>query len=103
MKKRSNDQIQIEDLNVLYDNVIVESIVVSENNGVYLPQTYEMKPEFGTVVKVGEGRLLDDGTIRPIKVKVGNKVFFNKYLVTKFKLGVKEYYVIHEEDILAYV
>lgn len=93
----------IDDINVLYDNILVKSLIITEKNGVIVPQTYETKPEAGEVVAVGEGRLFDDGDIQPLKVKVGDIVLFNKYLSTKHNLSGQDYYLIREEDVIAYI
>lgn len=70
--------------------------------GIVLPDTAKEKPQEGEVVAVGKGRVSDDGSVRPLEVKVGDKVLFAKYSGTEVttKDG-NEYLIVKEEDILA--
>lgn len=97
-----NKDYSIEDFNILYDNVLVRAIEIEEVGGMVRPQQYDDKPEIAEVIKVGEGRIFDNGTIIPLKVKPGQVVFFNKYSVTKFNSDGNDYYIVREEDIIAY-
>ena len=93
----------IENFKVLGSKILVEVITVEETkDGVYIPNSYEDKPEVGTVIKVGEGYMLDNGTIVPLKVSVGDTVYFNKYSSVKFRIDSKDYYTIREDDIDLY-
>ena len=57
----------LDKLKVLWDNILVEPLIETETDGIIRPQQYEDKPEYGTVVKIGQGRLLDNGeTIEPV-------------------------------------
>jgi len=98
----SSTKVDIDKMNILYDNVLVKPKVMEEIDDVLTPQQYEDKPEFGEVIKVGEGRIFDNGTIIPLKVQPGDIVYFNKYSTTKMKLGTIEYHIIREEDIVSY-
>ena len=94
------------DFKLLYDNVLLEAIVMEDvdtETGLYRPQGYEDKPELGRVVSKGDGRLFDNGTIVPLKVEVGDVVYFNKYSSVKVRLNTTDFYIIHEEDIQAYL
>ena len=71
--------------------------------GIILPDTAKEKPQEGKVVAVGKGRLLEDGTVRPLEVKVGDTVLFPKYSGTEINHGEMEYLILREEDILAVV
>lgn|SRR3990167_7422208 len=87
---------------VIYDNIIIEPIKETEAVGdLVLPQGYEDKPQLGTVIKVGEGRLMENGIIVPFNVKIGDVILFNKYSTTQFLLKGKEYLVLRSEDIIA--
>ncbi len=88
--------------NILYDNVLIKAIEVEEVGGIYRPQQYDDKPEIGEVIKIGEGRIFDNGTVIPLKVKIGDTVFFNKYSTTKFNSNGIDYYIVREEDIICY-
>lgn len=90
----------------LGDRVLIQ-ILEAENKtkgGIVLPDTAKEKPQEGKVVAVGKGRTLEDGTVKPLEVKVGDKVLFSKYSGTEVttKEG-EEYLVIKEDDILAII
>lgn len=101
-KKPSKEIYAIEDFNILYDNVLVLPIDIDEVNGIVRPQQYDDKAEIAKVLKVGEGRIFDNGTIIPLRVKPGHIVFFNRYSTTKSNLNGTDYLIIREEDIIAY-
>jgi chaperonin GroES len=89
-------------LNVLGDNVFVEAIREKERAGVVRGITTDDKPELGTVLRVGPGRYTESGELIPTFVKPGMVVLFNQYTTTKFNIAGKNYYVLREEDIVAY-
>jgi chaperonin GroES len=68
--------------------------------GIYIPDTAKEKPQEGTVVAVGPGKLNDDGTRTPMEVAVGDVVVFSKFAGTEYKEGDTEYLVVREDDIL---
>jgi chaperonin GroES len=70
-------------------------------SGIVLPDTAKEKPQKGTVVAVGSGKLLDNGSRAPMEVKAGDAVVFSKYSGTEVKEGDKNYLVVRESDILA--
>lgn len=100
---KSPKKLKITDFNVMYDNIFVRGIDVQEKDGIITPSNYEDKPELGEVLAVGEGRVFDNGNIVPLKVKVGDLVYFNMYSTTKFNLDGEDFYVVREEDVVAYV
>ena len=61
------------------------------------------KPDQGEVLAVGNGKILEDGKVRPLDVKVGDKILFGKYSGQTVKIGDKEYLVMREEDVFAVV
>ncbi len=69
--------------------------------GIFLPDTAKEAPQWGTVVKVGPGKVLDNGEKRPMTVKEGDKVIFGKYSGSKVKIGADELLFMREEDIMA--
>jgi chaperonin GroES len=71
--------------------------------GIVLPDTAKDKPARGTVVSVGDGRLLDNGKRAPFQVKVGDRVVFSSYAGDEFKLGERKLLLLREEDILAII
>ena len=90
----------------LNDRVIVEPLEQEEMTaaGIYVPETAKEKPQEGTVLAVGPGRLLDSGGRAPIDVHEGDRVLFAKYAGTEFKMnGDKRYLILGEKDILAIV
>ncbi len=87
------------------DRVVVKPAAKEEvtKSGIVIPDTAKEKPQEGTVVAVGNGRLLDNGDRAPISVQVNDRVLFAKYGGTEFKLDGEEYLVLKEDDILAVV
>ncbi|MCI5566505.1 MAG: co-chaperone GroES [Veillonellaceae bacterium] len=70
-------------------------------SGIVLPDTAKEKPQEGTIVAVGTGKLLDNGERAKMEVKAGDKVLFSKYSGTEVKVDEKKYLVVRESDILA--
>ncbi len=68
--------------------------------GIYIPDTAKEKPQEGTVVAVGPGKLTDDGKRIPMELSVGDTVVYSKYGGTEFKDGDTEYLVLREDDVL---
>jgi chaperonin GroES len=96
----------IETMNIkpLHDNVIVKPISEDEVTkfGLVIPETIDKeKPEKGEVIAVGAGKILDNGQLAPMSVKVGDKVMFKKYSPDEIKIDGKEVLVISERDIIA--
>jgi chaperonin GroES len=87
------------------DRVVVKPAAKEEvtKSGIVLPDTAKEKPQEGTVIAVGSGRLLDNGDRAVIDVHEGDRVLFAKYGGTEFKLDGEEYLVLKESDILAIV
>jgi chaperonin GroES len=71
--------------------------------GIVIPDTAKEKPIQGEVMAVGTGKILEDGKVRPLDVKVGDKVLFGKYAGTEVKVDDKEVLVLREEDIMGVV
>ncbi len=90
-------------LKPLHANVIVKPLTkeTMTKSGIVIPDTVSQeKPEQGEVVAVGPGRLLDNGQLAPLGVKVGDKVMFRKYSPDEIKVDDQEYLVIKEQDIM---
>ncbi len=87
------------------DRVVVKPAAKEEitKSGIVIPDTAKEKPQEGTVVAVGSGRLLDNGDRAPIDVHEGDRILFAKYGGTEFKLDGEEYLVLKENDILAII
>lgn len=99
-QKKERNNIDLLTGKLLYDQVLIEPIVLKESaNGLINTQQYEDKPEFGKVLLVGNGRLLDTGTVVKPLVKAGDVVLFQKYSAQRIRVGGKDYLIIREEDI----
>lgn len=86
----------------LNDNVLVKAIREKENvHGLVDLQQRDDKPEFGTVVAVGPGRILDSGELVPPGVKIGDVIFFGKYSTEETRSLSEDYYIIRAEDVKA--
>lgn len=92
-------------LQPLGDRVVVEREAAEERTagGIVLPDSAKDKPSRGTVIAVGDGRLLDDGSRAPLQVKVGDKVLFTSYAPETVRLNEEEILLMREEDILAVI
>ena len=87
----------------LGNRVVVEPLEGEEqvsSGGIYIPDTAKEKPQEGTIVAVGPGRLTDEGAIVPMELEVGDSVVYSKYAGTEYKEGNIEYLVLREDDIL---
>ena len=93
------------DLQPLGDRLIVELLDVEETTvgGIVLPDTAQEKPQRGTVLAVGPGNLNDNGERVTPDVAAGDTIVFSKYGGTEIKVGVNEYLILRESDILAKV
>lgn len=89
----------------LYDRILVKRIDTEEKTkgGIIIPDTAKEKPQDGKIIALGKGKLLEDGSIRPLDVKVGNKILFSKYGGTDINIDGEEYLILREDDILAIV
>lgn len=89
----------------LYDRILVQLRTEDEvtAGGIIIPDTAKERPQEGNIVSIGEGRRTDDGTLKPLAVKVGDKVLFGKYAGTEVKIEGDEYYIMREDDILGII
>ncbi len=89
----------------LQDRVLVARVAEEQKTkgGIIIPDTAKEKPIEGKVVAVGKGKILDDGSVRALDVKAGDRVLFAKYGGTEIKLGGEEYLILREEDLLGVV
>jgi chaperonin GroES len=90
----------------LGDHVLIKPLEAEEKTkgGILLPDTAKERPQEGEVIAVGKGRILENGTVQPLEVKVGDRVLYSKYAGTEIntKEG-EEFLIIKEEDILAII
>ena len=89
----------------LADRILVKLLEREEKSagGIILPDTAQEKPQEGKVVAVGKGRLLEDGTVKPLEVKVGDTILFAKYSGSEVAHQEKEFLILREDDVLAVV
>jgi chaperonin GroES len=94
-------------LKPLYDRVVVKPVEEKGEKktatGIIIPDSAKEKPSEGEVIAVGEGRLLENGQVAPLKVKVGDKVIYSKYAGNEFVVDGEEVIVLREDDILAII
>ena len=92
-------------LKPLGDRVVIRVLEQEEKtaSGIFLPDTAKEKPSQGEVVAVGPGKLQDDGKRVALDVKVGDKIFFSKYVGTEVKFEGTKYLIVSERDILAII
>lgn len=83
--------------------VVKQDKAATTQGGIYLPETAQDAPQWGTIVAVGKGKLLDNGQVRPMSVKQGDRVIFGKYSGTKMKVDSEELLFMREDDIMAVV
>jgi chaperonin GroES len=90
-------------LKPLRDKVVVERSEAEEKTagGIVLPDTAKDKPKQGTVMAVGPGRVLENGEVKALEVKKGDRVLFGSYAGTEVKVDGKDYLIMNESDILA--
>jgi chaperonin GroES len=89
----------------LHDRILVKRIEeeTTTKGGIIIPDTAKEKPQEGRVVAVGTGKQLEDGSVRPLDVKTGDKVLFGKYSGNEVTLDGDELVIIREEDVLAII
>ena len=92
-------------LRPLGDRVVIQPTAREEmtKSGIVLPDTAKEKPQEGTILAVGPGRILDDGKREAMDVKKGDKVLYAKYAGTEFKIDDDELLIVSQKDILAVV
>ncbi|NSW85863.1 MAG: co-chaperone GroES [Syntrophobacteraceae bacterium] len=92
-------------LRPLNDRVVVKRIEEEQKTagGIIIPDTAKEKPIQGEVVAVGNGKVMEDGSRRPLDVKAGDRVLFGKYAGTDIKVEGEELLIMREDDILAIV
>jgi len=89
----------------LHDRVIVKRLEEERKtaSGIVIPDTAAEKPDTGEVIAVGTGKVLEDGKVRPLEVKTGDKVLFGKYSGQTVKVDGVEYLVMREEDLMGVI
>ncbi len=89
----------------LHDRILVKR-VKEENKtkgGIIIPDTAKEKPIEAKVISVGNGKLLEDGSVRKLEVKKGDRVLFGKYSGTEVKIDGEEHLILREDDVLGVI
>ncbi len=89
----------------LHDRVIVKRVEEEKTSpgGIVIPDSATEKPLEGKVIAVGNGKLLDNGELRPLALKKGDKVLFAKYSGTEVKVRGEEYLIMREDDVIGVI
>jgi len=89
----------------LQDRIIVKRVQEEEKTkgGIIIPDTAKEKPIEGKVLAVGNGKVQEDGKVRPLDVKAGDRILFSKYAGTEVKIDGEEHLIMREEDILGVI
>ena len=92
-------------LKPLGDRLVVKQAEAQEKtkSGIILPDTAKEKPQEAKVVAVGPGKLLDDGAVKALEVKNGDRVLYGKYSGTEVRVQEEDYLILREDDVLAVV
>lgn len=86
----------------LHDRIVVKRLEEERKtaSGIVIPDTAAEKPDQGEVIAVGNGKVTDDGKVRPLDLKVGDKILFGKYAGQTVKVKGEEMLVIREDDVM---
>jgi len=89
----------------LQDRILVKRIDEEEKTkgGIIIPESAKEKPMEGKIIAVGKGKVLEDGKILPLDVKVGDKILFAKYAGTDIKIEGEEHLIMREEEVLCVI
>jgi chaperonin GroES len=86
----------------LHDRIVVKRIEASDSavGGLFIPDSAKEKPHEGKVVAVSRGKRLEDGTLTPLDVAVGDHIVYGKYTGSEIQLAGEEYVIVREDDVL---
>ena len=89
----------------LHDRLIVKRVEeeTATKGGIIIPDTAKEKPAEGEVVAAGNGKILEDGKVLPLQVKVGDRILFGKYAGTEIKIEGEERLIMREDDVIAVI
>ena len=89
----------------LYDRILVKRLEEQEKTagGLYIPDTAKEKPMEALVVAVGAGKVQENGSLRKLEVKAGDKILFSKYSGSDIKIDGTEHLILREDDVLAVI
>ncbi|MEO1338729.1 MAG: co-chaperone GroES [Myxococcota bacterium] len=86
----------------LHDRVLIKRVEAEEKTkgGIIIPDSAQEKPVEGKVIAVGNGKILEDGKVRALEVKAGNRILFGKYAGTEIKIEGEEHIILREDEVL---
>src|SRR5881397_2333644 len=89
----------------LHDRILVRRVEEADTTrgGIIIPDTAKDKPQEGEVVSVGKGKINEEGKVRPLDVKDGDRILFGKYSGTEIKLDGEDFVIMREEEVLGIV
>ncbi len=92
-------------LTPLHDRILVRRVEENETTrgGIIIPDTAKDKPQEGEVVAVGKGKISEEGKVRPLDVKAGDRILFGKYSGTEVKIDGEEFLIMREEEVLGII
>ncbi len=89
----------------LHDRLLVKRMNEEKTTkgGIIIPDSAKEKPLEAEVVSIGNGKILEDGKVRPMDIKAGDKILFSKYAGTEIKIEGDEFLILREEDVLGVI
>ena len=89
----------------LHDRILVQRLEEEEQTkgGIIIPDTAKEKPIEGKVIAAGNGKIMENGDVKPLDVKEGDRILFGKYAGTEVKIGGEEYLIMREDDVLGII
>src|SRR3982751_4234787 len=92
-------------LTPLHDRIVVKRIEEAETTrgGIIIPDSAKDKPQEGEVIAVGKGKISEEGKVRPLDVKEGDRILFGKYSGTEIKLDGEDFIIMREEEVLGVI
>jgi chaperonin GroES len=101
----SKQETELMKIRPLQDRILVKRVdeEAKSKGGIIIPDSAKEKPQEGKVISVGKGRVLEDGTVRKLDVKKGDKILFSKYGGTEVNVNSEEHLIIREDDILGII
>jgi chaperonin GroES len=96
---------EVEMFKPLHDKVLVQQLEAKSvtSGGIYIPDDAKEKPTRGKVIEVGDGEIKEDGSVRPLSVKVGDEILFSSYAGTPVTIDDEEYLIMREADLLGVI
>src|ERR1043166_869749 len=89
----------------LHDRILVRRVEESDTSrgGIIIPDSAKDKPQEGEVISVGKGKISEEGKVRPLDVKEGDRILFGKYAGTEIKLDNEDFIIMREEEVLGII